>query len=569
MKRTGILVIVSVLLVASSAWADTSTVYADDVVAVLERNDDDMLGETGTWSDEANGTGAPDGNFATVTSPTLLSGQWFHYRLGFSVPDTGFRTGTVNSIQVAVTYRTTETLPFYFVLALEADNGHQPEANLATLGTYGFGNGADTPLAHNGFPFTTSSGSTVTMTITPANTNTTTPLEALVGDPDGTNGLMTGSIWAVDFDGSFSTSWNFEIDAIAVTLDYTPDTGEEGEGEEGEGEGGLDIVSATMTPNGLWIEQGESVTFAIEVAGGVAPITYKWFQDGEEIVGATAASYTRNFITDTTEAGSIGATVLDAGATVRWASNPSTINNAGFTNPANVEGPPDGVFAVATTYAPFGPTAAYDLGFTAQTYLWPGEVKAINTITIRVTYRSTSAKPLWGLASFVATATGSLPDTNIQGLGSSIYDLPLSSFPLLDLSGNTATVDLEFPTEDLIITPDLTPYFSDGTEGMVGEFRGRILITDGATIFPGAGSVGAFPLEIDSIEMLIDYDAYPGDSGEYRVDATDSETKATVSHSFFLTVLGEGEVLPVAGLIGLGLLAGALIVGSRMAFHKK
>lgn len=494
--RGRVLILLGVLLAAFSAGADTVTVYADDVVTVPERNGVDLLGDTGTWSNEGSATGAPDGQYASVTGPGMIS-TWARYRIGFSVPDTGFRTGTLNSIQVTVTYRTSESAQFYFVLALESDNGSQPEANLGTLGAYGFGNGATTPLAHKGFPFT-ASGSSVSMTITPDNINTG-DLSSLVGDAAGTNGLMTGSIWAIDFDNQFTTSWNFEIDSIAVTADYTPDGGE----GEGEGEGELEIVSATMTPDGLGVGWGDSVTFAITVAGGVEPITYEWFKDSDAIAGATGASYTRNLVTGALAAGSASLGAIDAGATTRWADNISPVDNAGFTNPGNAEGMPDGVFAVATTPAAFGPTAAYYLGFTAQTDLWPGQVQAISAITIRVTYRSNSARPLWAVASFVSTVNGSLPDANIQGLGSSIYNLPLSSFPLLDLSGNIATVDLELPTEDLIIAPNLTPYFSDGTEGMVGEFRGRILITDGASIL-APGPAAAFPLEIDSIQMLID-----------------------------------------------------------------
>jgi hypothetical protein len=327
------------------------------------------------------------------------------------------------------------------------------------------------------------------------------------------------------------------------------------------------LVNESMADE-LDVNPGDSVTFAVTVAGGVEPITYKWFKDGEAIAGATAASYTLSAVTGAAEAGAADANAVAAGATVRWAGNPSPIDNSGFTNPANAEGVPDGVFAVATTPAAFGPTAAYYLGFTAQTDLLPAQVRAINTVTLRVTYRSNSTKALWAVASFVGTSSGTLPDANIAGLGSSIYSLPLSSFPLADLSGSTATVDLLLPTEDLVIAPDLTPFFSDGTEGMTGEFRGRILITDGATIL-APGPAGPFPLEIDSIEMLIDYDAYPGDGGVYRVDATDSATKATVSHNFFLRVLGEGETLPVSGLVGLGVLAGSVVLAGVLRRRKR
>lgn len=208
--------------ISQIAVAEVVTVTANDVLGVPERNGSGTMEDWGTWTNVDNALGAPDGQFASASAPE--SPYTFpQYGLGFAVPDTGFRQGTVNAITVTLTYRTTETNPFVFILTLEDDEGGYTEVNLADYG-YGFGVGADTPLNSGDFPFNTDGDpatKTISMTIVPE--NATVPLDWVVGGDHAYSGRMTGSVWIMDLNNALGGGWNFELDAIEVTLDYTLD----------------------------------------------------------------------------------------------------------------------------------------------------------------------------------------------------------------------------------------------------------------------------------------------------------------------------------------------------------
>ena len=70
----------------------------------------------------------------------------------------------------------------------------------------------------------------------------------------------------------------------------------------------------TAQPEGLTVVQGGQATFGVD-AGGTAPLAYQWRQNGTNIAGATASSYTRMNLAPS-DAGNYSVLVTNAVGTV-------------------------------------------------------------------------------------------------------------------------------------------------------------------------------------------------------------------------------------------------------------
>ena len=248
-----IMTVIGTIVVSDSAVADIVTVFADQVTGVNRRADGvTPVGDLGTFTNTSNATGAPDGNFMSGSATGLVNG--FPLYLSSYSAVTGLdatQQANINTVTITVTYRTTESFAFHRVDAWNLDAGSMPEANLADF-SLGFSLGATTPLNAGDFPYNTDGASTTKTLDIVINAD-----NLAAGFTDWTNffgdgGEFVGAIWAIDLSSS-NTDWNWEVDAIAVKIDYTAVSG----GTDTDGDGLDDSVE---TNTGVFVDANDTGT---------------------------------------------------------------------------------------------------------------------------------------------------------------------------------------------------------------------------------------------------------------------------------------------------------------------
>ena len=153
--------------------------------------------------------------------------------------------------------------------------------------------------------------------------------------------------------------------------------------DEGGSSGG---VSITTQPNNVTVAAGGTASFSVAAAGGTAPYSYKWYRNGSQVSGATAATY--SFTAQAADSGAVfNAVVSDASSPVKTA----TSNNATLT----VGSTPQNELVV-------------NGGFESGTSPWAGSTGVIGNYSGQTAYEGTRFAWLGGNGS---TATETLYQT--------------------------------------------------------------------------------------------------------------------------------------------------------------
>jgi hypothetical protein len=307
-------------------------------------------------------------------------------------------------------------------------------------------------------------GTTLNGSLTLTNTggaNLVISLISVKGGPFGVSGITTPSTivpgGSATMNVSFTpTTAGSDTGSISITSN-DPNTPTETVALTGTGTSSVVAPTITTQPVNQTVTAGQTATFSV-VAGGTAPLSYQWQQNGVNIAGATASSYTTP-VTTTANSGSTFDVVVSntagnaASAKATLTVNPALVAGIQLSsNPINfgndVVGSSSNQLLIITntgtatlTISQVNETGS---AFNVSGFTLPINVNAGQQTTISVAFRPTAVGAATGNISIVSNAPSSPTSVTLNGTGIA-STLTLSINPTSLAFGNITTATTSVP----------------------------------------------------------------------------------------------------------------------------